>query len=304
MGGVSGVHHVAIGVKDLERMKSFYRNVVGFSDIFAEFAESEQPVMREVTRSSRAVFAGVILAQKGGGVLLELIHMSEPLPRPVRADFRYGDIGVAKVTVAVTDVNRTYEALKDGAVFCTPPKSAVVPGWGDYVFFYCRDPEGNLVELVSAGVGAEGISGVCRSVGLSVSNLERSLAFYRDRLGFTTVFIDIHEGFSGLVDEVSGSAGTCVRSCLLSANKDRACMIELFEVVTPRGRSIPFSTRWGDFGYLQTAFSCDDIRATAAGMELLCNPKVMEGGIPDHPGEFVYVRDPDGIPVEFLFLPG
>ena len=25
--------------------------------------------------------------------------------------------------------------------------------------------------------------------------------------------------------------------------------------------------------------------------------------IPDHPGEFVYARDPDGIPVEFLFLP-
>ena len=84
--------------------------------------------------------------------------------------------------------------------------------------------------------------------------------------------------------------------------------IELFEVSEPRGRSIPFATHWGDFGYLQVAFSCDDIHGMvsyvkAAGVGLLCGPKVMDGGIPDHPGEFVYAKDPDGIPVEFLFLP-
>jgi hypothetical protein len=29
----------------------------------------------------------------------------------------------------------------------------------------------------------------------------------------------------------------------------------------------------------------------------------MDGGIPEHPGEFFYGKDPDGIPIEFLFLP-
>jgi len=31
----------------------------------------------------------------------------------------------------------------------------------------------------------------------------------------------------------------------------------------------------------------------------------MDGG-PDHPdpGVFVYARDPDGIPIEFVFIPG
>jgi hypothetical protein len=120
--------------------------------------------------------------------------------------------------------------------------------------------------------------------------------------------MDIHESFSGLVDEVAAAADTHVRSCLLSTNKEGNTMIELFEVLRPRGRSIPFSTHWGDFGYLQAAFSCEDIHGMAseiqkAGMDLLCNPKVMDGGIPDHPGEFVYARDPDGIPIEFLFLP-
>ena len=308
MSRISGVHHVAIGVKDLESMKSFYRGVLGFTEVFAEFDESEQEVMREVTRSSRAVFSGAILCQKAGGILLELIHMSEPVPRPIRKDFRYGDIGVAKITGAVSDVRGTYEALKDKVSFCSSPKTAVIPGWGDYPFVYCRDPEGNLVEIVSARAAVEGIFGGARSIGISVTDLDRSISFYRNLLGLHVLIVDVHEGFSGLVDEVSAAADTRVRSCLLSAHGKRDAMIELFEVLEPRGRSIPFSVSWGDFGYLQVAFNCDDIRGIAydmerAGMDLLCSPKVMAGGIPEHPGEFVYVRDPDGIPVEFLFLP-
>jgi hypothetical protein len=34
-------------------------------------------------------------------------------------------------------------------------------------------------------------------------------------------------------------------------------------------------------------------RGNEAGMEFLCSPRVMDGGIPDHPGEAVYGKDPD-----------
>jgi catechol 2,3-dioxygenase-like lactoylglutathione lyase family enzyme len=307
MAETSGVHHVALGVKNLESMEAFYHDLLGFTEIYAEIGESEQEIMREVTRSSRAVFSGAILRQKTGGLLIEMIQLSEPTPRPLRSDFRYGDIGVAKITVAVTDVRLVLDRLKDEVSFCSEPKTVIIPGFGDYQFVYCKDPEGNLIEFASMAEGAEEMFGGARSLGIGVTDLERSLPFYRDRLGLSVV-LDIHEGFSGLVDEVSGTAGTRVRSCLLSANNQGGTMIELFETLRPRGRSIPFSARWGDFGYLQAAFSCDDVhgmvsKLEAAGMELLCSPKVMEGGIPDHPGEFVYARDPDGVPIEFLFEP-
>jgi catechol 2,3-dioxygenase-like lactoylglutathione lyase family enzyme len=142
-----------------------------------------------------------------------------------------------------------------------------------------------------------------------VSDLERSVPFYQDFLGFKVVVTNIHESFSGLVDEVSGKTGTHVRSCLLSTGMQGEAMIELFETLKPRGRSLPFATCWGDFGYLQAAFSCDDARTAAAdleanGIDLLCSPKVLEGGIQDdQPGVFVYARDLDGIPIEFLFIP-
>ena len=309
MSRTSGVHHVAIGVKNLEPMKSFYRDILGFTEIFAEFDESEQEIMRDVARASRVVFGGVILCQRAGGILLELIRMTAPAPRPIRKDFRYGDIGVAKITVAVSDVKVLYDELKGKVNFCSGPKVTAIRGWGDYPFVYCRDPEGNLVELVSmTNVEAKGRFGGVRSIGISVTDLERSISFYQKHLGFDVVMMGSHEGFSGLVDEVSGGKDTRFRSCLLAANNKGDGMIELFEVSKPRGRSIPFSTNWGDFGYLQVCFNCNDINGMAsygeeAGIEFLCSPKRMDGGIPGHPGEFVYAKDPDGIPIEFLFLP-
>ncbi|MBN1628129.1 MAG: VOC family protein [Thermoleophilia bacterium] len=304
----SGVHHVALGVSDLGAMKAFYHDLMGFTEVLAEFGESEQEIMRDVTRSPCAVFSGALLRQKAGGISLELIHMVEPVPRPIRKDIRYGDVGVAKITVAAASARSVYETLRDRVGFCSQPKTTVIPGFGEYEFVHCRDPEGNLIEIVSSHAASEGMFGGVRSVGIAVTDLERSVSFYRNDLGFDAVVMDTHEAFSGLLDEVSGAAGTRVRSCLLSVGTREDGMLELFETQNPRGRSIPFSTRWGDFGYLQVAFDCEDIGGMAedmeeAGMDLLCSPKAMAESVPDDPGEFVYVRDPDGVPIEFLFLP-
>jgi catechol 2,3-dioxygenase-like lactoylglutathione lyase family enzyme len=303
MSSISGVHHVAIGVKNLETMKSFYRNILGFTEVFAEFEESEQEVMREVVRAFRVILGGVMLRHREGGILLELIRVIEPVPRPIRKDFRYGDIGMAKITVAVSHLVDVYERLKNKVDFFSEPKVAVISGWGEYPFVYCKDPEGNLVELISmAKTGKKSsFKGLC-SIGISVTDLERTISFYREHLGFDTVVIKQHDAFSGLVDDLTDCKGTKIRSCLMSADSHMEGMVELFEVSNPRGRSIPFSTIWGDFGYLQIAFSCNNIqgmvsRSESAGMEFLCSPKTKDEG------EFVYAKDPDGIPIEFLFLP-
>ena len=300
---------MAIGVNDLASMTAFYRDLMGFTEVFAEFGESEQEIMREVTRSSRAVFYGATLQQKAGGIMLEFIRMMEPAPRPIRRSVRYGDVGVAKITLSTADVVSVWAALKDRVDFCSSPKTTEIPGLGEYQFIYCRDPEGNLVEIRSDGSDSGQMFGGAWSAGVAVTDLDRSVPFYRDFLGLNVVAADVHTGFSGQVDELTGTAGTHVRSCLLSTGGQGEGMLELFETVGPRGRSLPFSALWGDFGLLQVAFNCDDVDGiavdlAAAGMDLLCSPKVLDGG-PDHPdpGVFVYARDPDGVPIEFVFIP-
>ena len=305
---VSGVHHVAIGVRDLKTMLAFYREFLGFTETIAEFAESEQEVMREVARNPRAVFYGATIQQKAGGIMLEFIRMVEPAPRPIRAKPAYGDIGVGKVTLTTADVPGLWRELKDSVPFLSEPKTATIAGRA-HEFVYCRDPEGNLIEIASGDAARGERFGGAWSAGIAVSNLERSLPFYRDFLGFATTEIDVHEGFSDLVDEAAGAPGTRVRSCLLSTEAAGGTSLELFETLRPRGRSLPFSALWGDFGYLQASFMCGDVYGAAAeleaaGVDLLCSPKVLDAG-PDHPdpGVFVYARDPDGICIEFVFVP-
>lgn len=308
MSTISGIHHIAIGVKDIEAMKSFYRDILEFTNIFGEFPEIEHPPMRDVVRSSHVVFSGIMFKQEPGDIFVELIQMKEPAPRPIRRDFHYGDIGVSKITIATPDVEKIYRELKNTLNFCCEPKHTKVPGWGDYRFVYFRDPEGNLIELVSATSANKGskFNGVIRA-GVSVTDLQRSKSFYQKHLAFNRVIVDVHDGFSGLVDEVAGGGPTRVRSCILSNGKEGGTL-ELFEILEPRGRSIPFSAKWGDFGYLQLCVNCNDIYGIAAhcekeGIDLLCSPQSMDTDKPEHAGAFIYVKDPDGIPLEFLHIP-
>ena len=201
---VSDIHHVAIGVKSLETMKSFYRDALEFTNVFAEIPEAEHGAMREVLRMT-PVFAAILFAQAAGGINVELTKMVDPVPRPIRRDFRYGDIGVAKIAIPVSDLERLYRDLKGRFNFCSRPKRVAIPGWGDYHFVYCRDPEGNLIEFVSAEkFPVPARFGGARWLGVSVTDLGRSMPFYQKHLGFDTVVINTHESFSGLVDEVSG----------------------------------------------------------------------------------------------------
>jgi catechol 2,3-dioxygenase-like lactoylglutathione lyase family enzyme len=283
-------------------MKFFYQDVLGFNKLFMEFPEIEHREIHEVMRGVNPVFGATLVYQEAGGIIAELVHMSNPVPRPIRKDFRYGDIGVNKMTITVANVETIYHELKGRINFCSPPKRVEVPGWGNYDFIYGRDPEGNLVEFVAAEkLPVRGRFGGVRWVGVGVTDLIRSMSFYQKYAGFDKVMINIHDKFSGLVDEVTGYRQTQVRSCLL-ANSRGEGLIELFEVLKPRGRSIPSFTMWGDFGYWQVCLNCENVHQAATffekeGIEFFTRLQLMQD---EHEGAFIYIRDPDGIPVEFL----
>jgi catechol 2,3-dioxygenase-like lactoylglutathione lyase family enzyme len=304
----SGVHHVAIGVRNLAEMKSFYQDTLEFNKVFIEGTEAEREPMRGLLRTSSAIFAVIMFGQEASGILVELARMTNPAPRPIRNNFRFGDIGVSKITIAVSDVKRLYKELKGRVNFCSKPKSVLIPGWGDYQFVYCKDPEGNLIEFNSgSNIQTQDTFGGVSRVGISVTDLQRSISFYQKYFGFDKIVINIHESFSGHVNEISQDNKTRVRSCVL-ANSNGGGMVELFEVLEPRGRSIPFATNWGDFGYLQACFYCENIREMKRYyekevMEFLSELELMDDGIPEHAGLFMYMKDLDGIPIELLSLP-
>jgi catechol 2,3-dioxygenase-like lactoylglutathione lyase family enzyme len=126
--------------------------------------------------------------------------------------------------------------------------------------------------------------------GLSVSNLEQSLAFYRDILGCRLVRVIEPRGDERL-GVVAGMSGARARIAHLELG---GVMLELFEYVHPRGRPQPPDRNQADIGWIHVGFRSDDVRADAArlrerGVELLSDPVEFRPDV-----WVVYFRGPDG----------
>ena len=92
-------------------------------------------------------------------------------------------------------------------------------------------------------------------VGLSVSDLDRSIAFYRDLLGFELLrIVDCRP--EGKLGEVTGIPGACARLAHLSLGDG---ILELLEFSYPRGRPIPPERSMADIGHGHVCLASEDI---------------------------------------------
>ena len=94
--------------------------------------------------------------------------------------------------------------------------------------------------------------------GLTVSNLERALAFWGDALGMQVVMQQDRQG--GYFEAIVGEHGVDVRTAQLAFGGEGA-RIELFEFRSPRGGRVALRT--ADVGFSHVCVTCDDIDATA-----------------------------------------
>jgi catechol 2,3-dioxygenase-like lactoylglutathione lyase family enzyme len=136
--------------------------------------------------------------------------------------------------------------------------------------------------------------------GLTVSSLERALAFWSDALGLQVVLQQEKQG--GYFEAIVGEHGVEVRVAQLADGE--GARIELFEFRAPRGGHVALRT--ADVGFAHVCVTCDDIEAllarlVGAGGEAVSEPVAVDSGA-NAGGRAVYVRDPDGHVVE-LFTP-
>jgi catechol 2,3-dioxygenase-like lactoylglutathione lyase family enzyme len=138
--------------------------------------------------------------------------------------------------------------------------------------------------------------------GLTVRDLDRSLAFYRDTLGMETVFEQQKEG--GYLAAIVGYPGAHVRMAHLTFPGD-AHRLELFQYLEPEGRGEAGEPR--DVGITHVCLLVEDIagmheRLRAAGVEFYSDPVLVDTGA-NAGGVGVYLRDPDGITLELFQRP-
>jgi glyoxylase I family protein len=138
--------------------------------------------------------------------------------------------------------------------------------------------------------------------GITVSNLERSLAFWRDVLGFEFSHTAHQKG--ELAKEITGVDGAELKLAVLKTPGGHK--IELLEYLAPADRK-PANLRPCDVGSVHVALLVEDLdvvlkQIAAAGWKAAGKPQTLTKG-PNAGKRVVYVRDPDGTTIEFMEVP-
>lgn len=138
-------------------------------------------------------------------------------------------------------------------------------------------------------------------VGLTVSNLERSIAFYRDLLGFNVAYergevtAEYMPRLVGIPDARLKIAGLDIQGLHL----------DLIEYIQPKGLASAGVT--SDVGNVHVGFTVDDLWAayrslSAAGVSFKSEPVSPTTG-PNKGGWAIYFVDPDGTTLEMIQRP-
>lgn len=115
-------------------------------------------------------------------------------------------------------------------------------------------------------------------IAMSVQDMEKAIAFYRDVVGMEKVFDrEFAEGMARLI----GVEGTRVRVVHMKLNDS---MIELFDYAYPPGREPRPDRRQSDFGLTHIGFIVEDFWGTYQhlldqGVEFLADPVEIRPGV-------------------------
>ena len=141
---ITGYRHTGLVVRDLEKSRSFYENLLGFQ-LWKQALESG-PFIEKVVGIQGVILEWVKL-KAPDGTLLELLYYQQP------SAFEEGEyiqpsnkIGCSHIAFTVSDIENLYCSLVEKGFYCN--SSPRLSPDGRVKVLYCHDPDGIIVELV------------------------------------------------------------------------------------------------------------------------------------------------------------
>jgi len=310
---ITALQHVGFGVADRERSWAFYRRL-GF-DVPMSLNQSYASRMEPIVGGDyeRKV---VIAANLMGGATLELYQYLSTNPKPFPADWRWGNPGMSATALKVTEIERALGLFANSTdtIIAGPMPWAAKPSWKTALI---KDPDNLLIYLVEIPGMKYSLRRDGKRVGgaifptIAVTDMERSLRFYRDILEYSQVIYD-WKGIDPMLASIPGGDRPMRRVLLhdprpstsfYSFYLDRG-MIELVETEGRKGAHIYYGRRWGDIGQMEICFDVHDIQGTfdelkRRGAEPLLEPNSEDFEM-GHGATalFAYLADPDGTMIE------
>ncbi|HXG35569.1 MAG TPA: VOC family protein [Dehalococcoidia bacterium] len=140
---ITGFNHSGFVVKDLEKMVSFYRDVLGLT-VLSEVESNTEESNRHIgipDAKRMLVFVGKDRSQHQ----LELVYYLHP--QSPEGHVPANALGSTHVCFNVQGLLQMYDELKDRVSFVTPPVVRPTP-FGRGAICFAQDPEGNWLEFI------------------------------------------------------------------------------------------------------------------------------------------------------------
>ncbi|MDH5608872.1 MAG: VOC family protein [Cyclobacteriaceae bacterium] len=313
---ISGIQQIGVGVRDVKTAWTWYKKYFGFDVRVFEDAAVANFMLPYTGGEPRERYAALSLNMQGGGGF-EIWQYTQRVPQPPAQEVKLGDLGIFCAKLRSRDIAKTYQFYQsEGLDLLTTPKADP----RGLLHFYVRDPFGNIFDIVqntTPWFKDEGhVTGGTFGASIGCADLEASVRFYQDILGYTLV---AYEG-EGTYDDLQGvpSVGQAFRRAILEDQGKRqgafhsmfgASEIELFQAQEGTGQKVFDGRFWGDLGFIHLCFDISGMDALRRQCEAAGHPFTVDSSqalaghsfdMGEAAGYFSYIEDPDGTLIEFV----
>ncbi len=317
---ISGIQQIGVGVDHVYEAWDWYRQHFG-SDVLLSDAPGEAIFMQTYTDHKPQTRHTILSYNMQGGGGLEIWQYTSRKPTRANFEVQIGDLGTFAGKLKTQNASAAYIKMKDdGVKICSP----FGKNFAGKDHFFVKDLYGNFFEVVQCETifkeTNSKVGGIYGAI-VGVSDMEKSIEFYSQILGYDTVIYDKTGRFEDL-EKIPG--GNCqIRRVLLGHSQKRKgpfsnflndSQIELIQTLNRTPQKIyDYQTHlWGDPGFIQICFDIRNMKDLKTFIESKgltftadSNPEAYEseaeifdmGGASGH---FTYIEDPDGNLIEFV----
>jgi catechol 2,3-dioxygenase-like lactoylglutathione lyase family enzyme len=234
---------------------------------------------------------------------------------PIPSDSQSNDHWFQHIAIVVHDMDRAYEVLRRHRVKHVSTAPQTLPDWNKNAAgiraFYFKDPEDHVLEIIwfPPGKGdpkwqrpTEQLFLGIDHTAIVVSDTDRSLAFYGERLGMKIA--GASENYGTEQEHLNQVFGARLRITALRA--DRGPGIEFLEYITPpAGRALPEGAKATDLIFWRTPLEVDRFdellaRCRQEHLQFVSRSVAVEKATGQGANRTVVVRDPDGHALQLM----
>jgi len=307
---IAGIQQIGIGVSNLYEARDWYKKYFGYDVVIFDEA-AEAGLMVQYTDDKVQKRHAILSYNMKGGGGFEVWQHTGKTPLKPKFEIQLGDLGIFIAKQKTKDINKAFNEMKSNGVIIL---GEIVQAPNEVPHFFIRDPFGNIFQIVENDYllfdTPAPTGGVLGAI-IGVSDIDASLKVYSDILNYSEVVYDKTDVFSDFLAIPGGGLKTR-RILLRSSEKEKGGFsplfgpteLELVQVLDAPVRKIYENRIWGDPGFIHLCFDVYNI----ASLRNECSEKNFPFTVDSEnsfdmgeaAGQFAYISDPDGTPIEFV----